>query len=116
MNTNQFIKHSLTITLKQASWLLFERICERERRRPGPQLSCYLALMAGQTTPLRDDKKPSPELLEEPFWREYYQIQKIEHTLYRLFCENEDIRPAPTGLIPFPDEVERNRILSLGYR
>ncbi len=116
MSQNQFIKHSVTISVYHSTWLMLLRICEREMRRPGPQLSWYLALMAGQTTPLRDDKKPRPELLEDPFWREEYQLRKIEHTLYRLFCENEYIRPAPTGLILFPDEAERDRILSLGYR
>jgi len=114
MSQIQFIKHSVTISVHQATWLMLLRICEREMRRPGPQLSWYLALMAGQITPLRDDRKPSPELMKDPYWREEYRLRKIEHTLFKLFCE--DIRPAPTGIIPFPDKRERNRILSLGYR
>lgn len=107
------VKHTVTISVRQEAWLMFERICEidmHHRNQPGPQLSYYLALMAGIAPPLRN-LPGFHEGSEDPFWKEEYRLQKIEHRLYKLF--SEDIRPAPGGVIPFPDKTERNRILTL---
>ena len=113
MSQNDFIKHTATIAVYSGTWLMLERICEREMRRPGPQLSWYLDLMSGKGRPMHN--LPGFHAgSEDPFWKEEYRLQKIEHQLYKLFCE--DIRPAPSGIIPFPDKPERDRILVLPRR
>lgn len=112
MSQNQSVKHTVTITGRQATWLMFERICELEMRRPGVQLSQYLALMAGHTMPVHNLQGPCPE---EPFWKELYRLQRIEEQLHKLFCGDE-IRSAPTGIIPFPEKAKRDQILMMPHR